>query len=511
MAEFTRGNSRKRTVPSSLKGKLAGSRVGMMLLRRRTLIILGAILLSLYLGQRGVSYGDLIVAFGILIIGVIIFSGERGIQFGFVLWVLTLALGYRTIEVTTKLHIHPSEVLLWFLLVCICAHRKLLTNSRLTLPLWMWLMIPFWVAAWWPLITGNAHWDSMLNEFRNFLLLIPLMVVTTVVLQQRHNWRRLLLAFFAASTWIAVLGIVEFWVSGITNLFPAFMTGTSAGTIEGFERAMFSFWGGPMATFVCALALPITIVAARWWRAQWQRALIIGAALAQIIAIYIGGYRSIWFFVVLEILLACLLSLKRQRVTVAAVCLVVAIGGYQFIPQAGSERALTGIEALRGRPTDSSAKDRINRANGALDQMFAAPLGSGWSAAGWVHSDFLQVGANLGLVGGLIFLGGYLYTFTRLFRRVVLEPRTKGEGDLGVSLLLAYISAGGILATQGVEVLPQLVLPVWFVWVLVEVWLRQPVKAYEFAEPSINMQMSNSDVSNRWWPVPVAESEGVKH
>ena len=26
---------------------------------------------------------------------------------------------------------------------------------------------------------------------------------------------------------------------------------------------------------------------------------------------------------------------------------------------------------------------------------------------------------------------------------------------------------------EGVEVLPQFVLPVWFVWVLVEVWLRQ--------------------------------------
>ena len=440
---------------------------------KKAIIALSAIALAYYLAQWGLSYREVIVAFAALILGIVVFNGERGIQFGFVLWVLTLSLGYRTIALTRDLHIHPSEVLLWVLLVCICVHRQLLSTSRLSLPLWIWLLLPFWVLAWWPLVLGNARWDAMLNEFRNFFLLIPLMVVTTVVLQRPHNWRRLLLAFYAASTWVAVIGILEFWFSGIHSLFPAFMSNPTPSQMEGFERASFSFWGSQTATFVCALALPIAIVAVRWCRVRWQRALIGASAIAQGLAIYIGGYRSIWLFMIVEILLACLLSLKRQRVTVAAACLVVIIGGYQFVPQAGSQRALSGIEALRGHPTDGSAKDRIYRAQYALDQMLAAPLGSGWSAAGWVHSDFLQVGANLGLLGGLIFLGGYLYTLAHLFRRVVFEPRTGEQGDLGVSLLLAYISAGGILATQGVEVLPQLVLPVWFVWVLVEIWLRQ--------------------------------------
>lgn len=483
-------------------------RLGKILLRRRALVVLSSIALALYLGQRGVAYGELIVAFGTLILGIILFNGERGIQYGFALWALTMALGYRTIAWTPDLRIHPSEILLWVLMACVCAHRRLVATSRLTLPLWMWLLLPFWVLAWWPLISGNAHWDQMLNEFRNFLLLIPLMIVATVVLQERHNWQRLLLAFFAASTWIAVLGSVEYWFPSVHRLFPAFMNNSTGGIIEGFERASFSFWGGQTATFVCALALPIAIVAVRWWPAPWQRALIIGSSIAQAVAIYIGGYRSIWVLVVVEILLACLLSLKRQRVAVAAVCLVVTFGGYQFVPEAGSHRALSGIEAIRGRPTDSSARDRINRAQGALEQMFAAPLGNGWSAAGWVHSDFLQVAANLGLLAGLIFLGGYLYTLGRLFRRVVLESRT--DGDLGVVLLLSYICAGGILATQGVEVLPQLVLPVWFVWVLVEVWLRQPAKGFELGAPSSSSQLAEAGEVNHWWPAPLARSEGVK-
>jgi len=478
--------------------------------RRKAAVILLVAIVPYFVLGRGFAFRDLIIGFAALVLAVIAFNGELGIQYGLVLWVLTLALGYRTIALTPDLHIHPSEILLWVLMACICVHRELVKTSRLTFPLWMWLMLPFWVLAWWPLILGTAHWDQMLNEFRNFLLLIPLMIVATVVLREGDNWRRLLLAFFLASTWIAVLGILEFSFSGISGLFPAFMTNPSAGRIEGFERAMFSFWGGPMATFVCALALPIGIVAVRWWPALWQRAVIIGSAIAQVIAIYIAGYRSIWLVMVVEILLACLLSLKRQRVTVAAACLVVIIGGYQFVPEAGHQRAFSGIEALRGRPTDSSARDRISRAEGALNQMFAAPLGNGWSAAGWVHSDFVQVGANLGLLAGLIFLGGYLYTLARLFRRVLSEPRTEEQGSLGVALLLAYISAGGILASQGVEVLPQLVLPVWFIWVLVEVWLGQAASAYELSEASSSIRMSKSGQANHWWPPPLAGSEGVK-
>jgi len=470
---------------------------------------LGIIIVSIYL-NHGFSFRELIIIGGALTLGAVIFSGERGIRYGFVLWVLTLGLGYRTITLTPDLRIHPSEILLWVLLICLGVHRQLLSGSRLTFPLWMWLMMPFWVLAWWPLIAGNAPWERMLNEFRNFLLLVPLMIVATVVLEQRGNWRRLLLALFATSTWIAVMGILEFWVSGIAALFPAMITSTSAGMIEGFERASFSFWGGQVAIFVCALALPIAIVAVRWWPAAWQRALIIGSSVAQIIAIYIAGYRSIWLLMIVEMLLACLLCLKRQRVTIAVLCLLIIIGGYQFVPQAASHRAYTAIDALRGHATDSSARDRISRAESAFNQMISAPLGNGWSAAGWVHSDFIQVGANLGLLGGLIFLGGYLYTLARLFRRVLMEPRGEAKGDLGVSLLLAYISAGGILATQGVEVLPQLVLPVWFVWVLVEVWLRHHSHAYEPGESSNEMPASEPAFASRWWPAPLAGSRVVK-
>lgn len=449
----------------------AKSRVGAM--AGIALIVIGAVAVDLYAVGQGLSYRELIVAVAALIGGVVVFGGEKGIRFGFVLWVLTLALGYRAIHYTKDLPIHPAELLLWLLFFCILAQRELVANTKITLPVWIWLLVPFCVLAWWPLIAGDTPWDRMLNEFRAFVLLVPLMIVGAVALQVQRNWRYLLLAFFVASTWIALMGAVEYWFPEVAEFFPAFIKQAKAeSTADGFVRATFSFYGGAPATFVCVLALPSAIVLAAWWRNALPRVAIIAASVLQILAIYIGGYRSIWLLVVLQVLTACLLRLRKHGVAVAMLCVMVAFGGYQFIPNT-NERVVSGMAALRGMPIDNSAQNRKLRALGAVDRMVESPLGSGWSTAGWVHSDFLQVGANLGIIAGLIFLGGYLYTLWRLLRRLRLYLRAGEQGDLGFSLLLSFIAAGGLLAMEGVSVLPQLVLPVWFVWMLVEVWLRQ--------------------------------------
>jgi hypothetical protein len=433
-----------------------------------------------YFAQSG-SYREIIVLFAAAIGGVILFGGELGVRFGFVLWVLTLALGYRTIAWTSNLAFHPAEILLWLLLACILVQRRLVSKARLGFPVWLWLLIPFGVLAWWPMIAGGVPWDKMLNECRNFILFIPLMIVASVVLEREAYWRYILLAFFATGSCIALLGIIEYWFPEVASLFPAFMADAKPTiTQEGFIRATFSFWGGPMGTFVCVMALPAALVLAMWWR-RWSHRLLIGAgSILQILAIYIGGYRSIWFILIIQVLITCLLRLKRQGAMVAIMCLVFLVGGYELVPRT-SERLMSGVAVLKGHPTDSSGWNRTNRALGALSRTFESPYGSGWSSAGWVHSDFLQVAVNLGLIGGLIFLGGYLSTLLRMGRRLVPYLRRYEQGDLGLSLFLSMIAAGGILTMEGATVLPQMTLPVWLVWVLAEIWLRQTAEVRELA------------------------------
>lgn len=449
------------------------------LLIQTALLVVGGVALYFYADRRGLSYRELIVVFSALLMAVIVFGGELGIRLGFVLWVLTLALGYRTLQLTPDWTVTPAEVLLWFLLICIMVQRRMVSSARLTFPIWLWLLVPFWVLAWWPLISGAMPWDRMLAECRNFVLLIPLMIVTPVVLQRERYWRYLLLAFFLASSGIALMGMVEYWLPEVAKLFPAFIGKAQIGlTDEGFARANFSFWGGPPATFICVLAFPVAIILATWWRSWTTRTLIILGSVFQILAIYIGGYRSIWLILVIQVTVVCLLRLRRQGAVVALLCIIFAVGGYELVPRT-TERVMSGVSILRGHPIDSSGYTRQVRALGAFKEALDAPFGSGWSSAGWVHSDFLQVAVNLGLAAGLVFLGGYIFTMVRLGRRVLAGRREKGEqSDLGLALMVSMIAVGGILAMEGVSVLPQLVLPVWFVWALTETWLRQTAEEW---------------------------------
>jgi len=483
--------------------RIAGFKLGKSFFLGLALVAVGGVGLYLYADRYGLSYRELIVVSALLIVGVIVFGRELGVRWGFVLWVLTLALGYRTVELTRDLPIHPSEVLLWLLLVCVLMQRRLAASARLTFQVWLWMFIPFWVLAWWPMIGGGAPWAQMLNEFRNFVLLIPLIIVASVVLQQERYWRYLLLAFFFASSCIALMGILEYWFPEMDKLFPAFISNTKPSlSEEGFARAQFSFWGGPQATFICVLALPSCIVLAKWWPTWVKRGAVAIGLLLQVLAIYIGGYRSIWLVLLVQVLTACLLGLKKHGVIVALLCFVVAFGGYQLVslvPRT-NERAISGIAALQGHPTDSSATNRQNRALGALSRTIEAPFGNGWSTAGWVHSDFLQVAANLGIVAGLIFLGGFLYTLVRLGRRILPNLKAGEHIDLGLSLLLSFVAVGGLLAMEGVSVLPQLVLPVWFVWALTETWLRQTVEL-----PEVNDAVANA-YPKPWVAIPLPSS-----
>lgn len=460
--------------------QIAGIKLGKMTLLGVALVVLGVFAVEFYADSQGLSYKEVIVGLALLVGAVVIFGGERGIRLGLVLWVLSLALGYRTVEWTPNLRIHPSEILLWVLLICVCAQRQFQTATRFSLPWWVWMMVPFCVLGWWPLIAGDAPWDKMFNEFRNFVLLIPLLIVSSSVLERKSYWRHLWLAFFVASTWIALLGVIEYAFPGVEKLFPAFISAAKPEvTAEGFSRAQFSFWGGSQATFICVLALPGALYLANWFRGWIPRLAIVGAVVLQMMAIYVGGYRSIWLVLLLQVLAAFIFRVRKYGVALAVVVLFVALGGYQFVPKT-NERLTTGLSALRGNPTDHSAQDRKERALDALDDSLNTPFGRGWSGAGWVHSDFLQVAANLGVIAGLIFLGGYLYTMWRLGKRLPGSLRS-GDGDLGLVLVLSFIAVGGLLMMQGVEVLPQMMLPVWFVWSMVEIWLRQTSEARELS------------------------------
>lgn len=433
-------------------------------------IALGLALLEIYVIEYGVSYTEVIVTLMVLA-GLWAFAaGQRGLEVGFVFLALTFALGYRTLEITPGLRVHPAELVLWGLLALTMIQRNKL---RLWLPLWLALFIPFWLWGWWPVITGDFKWEPAFSEFKNLLLLIPLYLLAGSVLVKKSRWSSVLLAFYFAGAWIAAMGILEYVYPNAKALFPSFMTmAEPVQTADGFQRARFSFWGSPDAVYVCVLALPVAASAWEWWSIPWQRAVNVLIVAMLLCGVYISGHRNAWLMVALQFFIFAIVK-KRHLFGIGV--LVVFFSLYQLAPNAAKARLYSGAELLTGQPvsTDSSGKKRWDRVSTSLNNTLTHPLGNGWTAAGWVHNDFLQVAENLGILAGALFLGAYVFTLRRLWRSVRTASFPPEQRMLNVTLLLSFVCAGIILATDANLELPQLILPIWFVWVIVEIRLRQ--------------------------------------
>jgi O-antigen ligase len=146
----------------------------------------------------------------------------------------------------------------------------------------------------------------------------------------------------------------------------------------------------------------------------------------------------------------------------------------RILPFATQFRLQTLILALEGSPVDTSAIKRTDRVLKALEIAQQKPWGIGWNGSGWTHNDLVQIAANQGVLAVFVFICGYIYALFRLGKHLFQSRlQNKLSEELAGALLISFIGAGVVLAAQGVQVLPQTIIPVWLIWILVEVWLRQ--------------------------------------
>ena len=165
------------------------------------------------------------------------------------------------------------------------------------------------------------------------------------------------------------------------------------------------------------------------------------------------------------------LLLKGRRFWLACLLAGLAVSAYHSCRKEyrdASVRWKRSWKAIRKTPAGSRRQEAVQF---ALEDIAKNPFGGGWAYAGWVHSDFLQVSANLGLAAGIFLLCGYLYTLFRLGTRLAVHA-TSANRPSGW-LLLSFLVVGQMLAVQGVEFHSFTILPLWLVWAVTEVWLVQ--------------------------------------
>ena len=427
-----------------------------------------AVFVGWYIAAVGFTYRELLVSLLLVTSLLALSAGKEGIRVGFTLWVLTLGMGYRTLPVTATLRLHPAEVLLLGLMVLLILSRMLGAERVHTpYPTWLLLFIPFWLWGWVPGLLAGRPVDVMFSEFRNFVLFIPLLILAHHALREETALGSAITVFYVTGTAVAALGTIEYLFPSVASLVPGFSAAPFAHrTGEGFSRAAFSFYGHQNATFLCVLSLPFAAYLVRYKNGTARKIALAVAGLIQFVAIFIAGHRSMWFIVFVQLLIW--MQKRGGSVLAVLMTLSLSVGLYQVMPTSVQARVDSLILVLEGAPGDSSGIKRWERATGAMEVCTKEPFGLGWAGAGWVHSDFLQVAANLGVLAGLVFFGGFISRLWRLIRHVRTLDDGSTDGALALSMLLSFVACGWILSTQPVVVLTQSILPLWFVWVLVE-------------------------------------------
>jgi hypothetical protein len=421
----------------------------------------------------------LVIAVLLISVFVILAAGANGLKIGFLIFILLLGLGYRTISFG-QTSLHPAELLIWvlFLLLLLQRRRWFPQGAAFWAPRWVWILVPFWILAGILGFANNRTGLQMLQEAKNFIILFPMAIIAWTVLQERENWKAVALAFFITGVWIGGMGLLEYVFPGLVGVIPGFASNPDAlVTLEGFRRATFSFYGAPVAVFTLALSVTMGHVLWDWTMAsnlpqrRLALMLILAGAGIQFSGIYIGGYRSVWLVMIFTIALWAFYRFGSATGLVFSLFAFPLIAS--LVPLVAEERFISMFLALEGNPVDSSAQGRLLRAEEAWARTMEKPWGSGWAGSGWVHNDFLQISAGQGLLVALLVAGAWLNLNFQLVRHILVSRRAGNKARLPEALSLALFTAGGVMLAQGTTWLVQLAMPIWLAWVLASVWLYQ--------------------------------------
>lgn len=438
--------------------------------------------IGIYAGRSGITYIE-VISGALAIAGIIIMGkGQAGIRFGYFVWILTLALGYRTARVGDFLRLHPMVILISALCLMLIIYKlgEARGKTRIFIPRWLWVFILFVAWGFFMALLRGLNIELVLTILMSVGVIVPIVILTYHVVVTENDWARAILAFYAVGTFIAVLGLLEFFVPEIRNILPGFVAEVYLGIDQfGFSRAAFSFFGSPVATFICGAALPFVIFLYPRATTAAARLALLSAAAAMAAAIYIGGYRSVWL--TLGIVFAAVFALRRDFIRLALLLVLLAVI-YFIVPQSGRDRFSSIISAAGGQFVDSSAAKRASRIEDTILTVIDNPIGIGLSGSGWAHSDLLQITAETGWLGGLVFSLWFLHSLYRLIRLFLRRRDPLDEALLGSMLVVM-----SILIFQTVMVLPQLSAPVWLIWALVEVRLER-VRMTEKAPQAQPMQ-----------------------
>ncbi len=396
-----------------------------------------------------------ILIFGFAMAILVLIPSKRVLKLGMVIWIVTFGLGWRTIHVTSILSIHPAVVLAVLLFVGTLIHDLLYRrHTDFSISIWIPLLTLFAFLGMLTAYDRGTPVDLILQESQVFLALIPAYYVIRWNVETQRDWENVARWLIVVAVYVSCLGLLDLVapdvsrrLSGNESIDTVYMT------TQGIGRAMFIFYGSPIAGFLIYMFFGLT---AHFFLTSLQHGGIVRwisalALLAELAGIYLCGYRGAYYALGVFLLVYAVI-LPRAKILLAA-----GIAGLPLLPE---EFYLRVISLIDTRYADSSQFKRIDRATQAFDLVKQFPLtGVGFGGSGYVHSDFVQIAANLGVPALGIFLVWIASVMWRLFR---IARQANWIGEYAGALFATFCGLLVTFAGEGLIVLPQLMVPIWF-------------------------------------------------
>ena len=370
----------------------------------------------------------IVIVFVLLGIKSILFD-RNGIEKSFQFIIFAFILGYRTFEPIPGFKLHPIELFVYASIIRIIVSSP---PKYFKMPISISLLGIFFLTFF--IVDCFSRFNQyVLLEFKNSILLLMIFFVIQHTQIKKVYIIGLLKSYLFSASIISILGIIEY-------LFPSFMSSLFGfqnkpvfiGQTILFSRLSFLFWGSPLAAnLVPPIFLILLLLKAEKDSIANYNSFLTFLVLINLFAIYLSGNRISWL--ILTVLLVITIFQYRGSLLpfMKSYILLITISFVVYIySQPVEGRYLSTFKALTGQIDtrfDSSGNERLNRAKIALASIASRPLGTGWGSQGWVHSDFLQISATIGIIPGVIFIFAPLLLFLRSYRcylRAIPEQKT---------------------------------------------------------------------------------------
>jgi hypothetical protein len=351
-------------------------------------------------------------------------------------------LGYRSFTILPGLRLHPVDIFFFIYLLWVLISNKIYIFPK--------GLLYFFIIGLILLLNLKSDWNyfSDFEEFKGLISIIPVFILCSRIYTKNFILFKLFFVFCIACFVSSFLGLLEYYFPSATLFLLDSVNSNvplSSGDVisNDFNRALFSFWGSPTVGHVLILSIPLFWLrnVNNLFQKQW---IVTTLFVVILMGIYITGNRANWVQLFLLFIIYILFfkpfynSFKR-----IFIYLIFVVFSFYFVLSNTNleifNRFLSVFYAVQGNADaglDSSGLKRQQRYDDALSVIFESPFGNGWGSSGLVHSDILQLTANMGWVAGLIFVYLLIVPFYWFFRNINYFNKKSTE-DVTILVLLS--------------------------------------------------------------------------